>query len=366
MKKLYTVLASAVLSATLAAAPAQAEQRELRVYNWADYILPQTLKDFQANTGIKLIWDVFDTNEALEAKLLTGHSGYDLVVPSNSFLDTQIKAGVFQTLDKSKLPNWKNLDPALLKLLETNDPGNQHGVPYMYGTVLIGFNPAKVKAALGENAPVDSWDLLFKPENIAKLKQCGVAMLDSPQEILPIALHYLGLPPNSTQQADYDKAVKLMQQIRPSVTYFHSAKYMTDIANGDICVAIGYSGSFYQFANRAKEAGNGVVVDWRLPKEGAPIWFDTFAIPKSAKNVEEAHAFLNNLLDPKVIAPISDFLGYPNPNVPSMPLVSKAISGNTDLTPTAEAQKTLFIVEPLPQKAERMRTRAWTQIKTGG
>lgn len=366
MKKLYTLLGAALIGAvSLAAGNAQAQQRELRVYNWADYILPQTLKDFQDSSKIKLTWDVFDTNEALEAKLLTGNSGYDLVVPSNSFLDTQIKAGVFQELDKSKLPNWKNLDPALLKLLETNDPGNKHGVPYMYGTVLIGFNPAKVKAALGENAPVDSWDLLFKPENIAKLKQCGVAMLDSPQEILPIALHYLGLPPNSTQQADYDKATQLMLSIRPYITYFHSAKYMTDIANGDICVAIGYSGSFYQFANRAKEAGNGVVVQWRLPKEGAPIWFDTFAIPKSAKNVAEAHEFLNNLLDPKVIAPISDFLGYPNPNVPSMQLVSKAISENTDLTPTAEAQKTLYIVEPLPQKAERIRTRAWTQIKSG-
>lgn len=366
MKKLYTLLGATLIGvASLAAGNAQAQQRELRVYNWADYILPQTLKDFQDSSKIKLTWDVFDTNEALEAKLLTGNSGYDLVVPSNSFLDTQIKAGVFQELDKSKLPNWKNLDPALLKLLQTNDPGNKHGVPYMYGTVLIGFNPAKVKAALGENAPVDSWDLLFKPENIAKLKQCGVAMLDSPQEILPIALHYLGLPPNSTQQADYDKATKLMLSIRPYITYFHSAKYMTDIANGDICVAIGYSGSFYQFANRAKEAGNGVVVQWRLPKEGAPIWFDTFAIPKSAKNVAEAHEFLNNLLEPKVIAPISDFLGYPNPNVPSMQLVSKAISENTDLTPTAEAQKTLYIVEPLPQKAERIRTRAWTQIKSG-
>jgi len=366
MKKLYTLLGAALIgAATLATSTAQGQQRELRVYNWADYILPQTLKDFQDSSKIKLTWDVFDTNEALEAKLLTGNSGYDLVVPSNSFLDTQIKAGVFQELDKSKLPNWKNLDPALLKLLETNDPGNKHGVPYMYGTVLIGFNPAKVKAALGENAPVDSWDLLFKPENIAKLKQCGVAMLDSPQEILPIALHYLGLPPNSTRQADYDKATQLMLSIRPYITYFHSAKYMTDIANGDICVAIGYSGSFYQFANRAKEAGNGVVVQWRLPKEGAPIWFDTFAIPKSAKNVAEAHEFLNNLLEPKVIAPISDFLGYPNPNVPSMQLVSKAISENTDLTPTAEAQKTLYIVEPLPQKAERIRTRAWTQIKSG-
>ncbi|SHM14408.1 polyamine ABC transporter substrate-binding protein [Phytopseudomonas punonensis] len=365
MKNLHRLFGATVCGAALLAGSAMAEARELRVYNWADYILPQTLKDFEQKSGVKLTWDTFETNEALEAKLLTGNSGYDLVVPSNMFLDTQIKAGVFQKLDKSKLPNWKHLDPALLKLLETNDPGNQYGVPYMYGTVLIGYNPDKVKAALGDDAPVNSWDLVFKPENMEKLKQCGVTMLDAPNEILPIALHYLGLPPNSTNPDDYEKATELLMKVRPYVTYFHSAKYMTDIANGDICVAIGYSGSFYQFANRAKEAGNGVKVEWRLPKEGAPIWFDTFAIPKSAKNVEEAHEFLNNLLDPKVIAPISDFLGYPNPNKDSMPLVNKAISENADLTPTPEAQKTLYSVEPLPQKIERIRTRAWTKIKSG-
>lgn len=253
---------------------------------------------------------------------------------------------------------------ALLKLLDKNDPGNQYGVPYMYGTVLIGFNPAKVKAALGDNAPVDSWDLVFKPEYMEKLKSCGVAMLDSPSEILPIALHYLGLDPNSQNPDDYEKAKALMMKVRPYVTYFNSAKYMTDIANGDICVAIGYSGSFYQFGNRAKEAGNGVVVDWRLPKQGAPIWFDTFAIPKSAKNVEEAHAFLNTLLDPKVIAPISDFLGYPNANKDSLPLINKEITGNPNLTPTSEALKTLYVVQPLPQKMERVRTRVWTSIKS--
>ncbi|MFW9078742.1 polyamine ABC transporter substrate-binding protein [Pseudomonas sp. P2757] len=365
MVTMKRILGATVCGLTLLASTVQAEQRELRVYNWADYILPAVPKDFAAKSDIKVTWDTFDTNESLEAKLLTGNSGYDLVVPSNQFLDTQIKAGVFQKLDKSKLPNWSHQDPALLKLLDTNDPGNQYGVPYMYGTVLIGFNPAKVKAVLGENAPVDSWDLVFKPENMEKLKSCGVAMLDSPSEILPLALHYLGLDPNSQNPADYEKAKALMLKVRPYVTYFNSAKYMTDIANGDICVAIGYSGSFYQFANRAKEAGNGVVVDWRLPKEGAPIWFDTFAIPKSAKNVTEAHEFLNNLLDPKVIASISDFLGYPNANKDSMGLINKEITGNPNLTPTSEALKTLYVVQPLPQKMERVRTRVWTSIKSG-
>ncbi|MFH0020655.1 polyamine ABC transporter substrate-binding protein [Pseudomonas fluorescens] len=364
MVTMKRILGATVCGLTLLASAVQAEQRELRVYNWADYILPAVPKDFAAQTGIKVTWDTFDTNESLEAKLLTGNSGYDLVVPSNQFLETQIKAGVFQKLDKSKLPNWSHQDPELLKLLGKNDPGNQYGVPYMVGTVLIGFNPAKVKAALGDNAPVDSWDLVFKPENMEKLKSCGVAMLDSPTEILPLALHYLGLDPNSQNPADYEKAKALMLKVRPYVTYFNSAKYMTDIANGDICVAIGYSGSFYQFGNRAKEAGNGVVVDWRLPKEGAPIWFDTFAIPKSAKNVTEAHEFLNHLLDPKVIAPISDFLGYPNANKDSLALINKEITDNPNLTPTPEALKKLYVVQPLPQKLERVRTRVWTSIKS--
>ncbi|MFG0381797.1 polyamine ABC transporter substrate-binding protein [Pseudomonas sp. zbq_18] len=361
MKKAIPLL----LGATLCAGALQASAAELHVYNWADYMLPEVPKAFAEKTGIKLTWDTYESNEALEAKLLAGNSGYDLVVPTNTFLENQLKAGVYQKLDKSKLPNWQHLDANLLQLMSANDPGNEHAVPYMYGTVLIGYNPDKVKAALGDDAPVNSWDLVFKPENMEKLKSCGVAMLDSPAEILPIALDYLGLDPNSTNSADYDKATELLLKIRPYMAYFHSAKYMTDIANGDICVAVGYSGSFFQFANRAKEAGNGVVVQWKLPKEGAPLWYDSFAIPADAKNVDEAHAFLNNLLDPKVVAPISDFLGYPNPNKDGMALVSAAIRDDADLSPSAEAQKNLYVLKPLPQKIERVRTRAWSKIKTG-
>ncbi|WP_264310978.1 polyamine ABC transporter substrate-binding protein [Pseudomonas putida] len=366
MTRLKRLLAP-LIAATLCtgALQAQAAQGTLRVYNWFDYITPQTLVDFQKDSGVKLIYDIFDTNEALEAKLLTGNSGYDVVVPSNVFLAKQIEAGVFQPLDRSKLPNWQHLDPALMKLIEANDPGNKFAVPYMYGTVLIGFNPAKVKAALGENAPVDSWDLIFKEENIAKLKQCGVALLDSPSEILPLALQYLGLPPNSEKPADYKKAEDLLLKIRPHVTYFHSSKYMADIANGDICVAVGYSGSFSQAANRARDANNGVVVDMRLPKEGAPIWFDMLAIPKNAANPEDAHTFINYLLRPEVIAPISDFVGYPNPNKDATDKVSPAIRNNPNLYPTAEAMAKLYTLKPLPRDAERVRTRAWTRIKSG-
>jgi putrescine transport system substrate-binding protein len=345
---------------------AHAEDRALRVYNWFDYITPKALEDFKAqNTQTKLVYDVYDTNETLEAKLLTGNSGYDVVNPGDMFFAKEISAGVFQPLDRSKLPNWKNLDPNLMKLVEDNDPGNKYGVPYMYGTVLIGFNPAKVKAVLGDNAPVDSWDLIFKEENISKLKQCGVALLDSPSEILPVALQHLGLDPNSTNAADYAKAEALMMKIRPYITYFHSSKYMADIANGDICVAVGYSGSFFQANNRAKDAKNGVVVDMRLPKEGAPVWFDMLSIPKSAKNPEDAYAFINYLLQPKVIAPISDFVGYPNPNKDATELVDPAIRNNPNLYPTEATMKTLYSVKPLPREAERARTRAWTRIKSG-
>ncbi len=361
-----TRLKSLVLCAAVLGSTVQAEEKTLRVYNWVDYITPKALEDFKAqHPSIKLVYDIFDTNEALEAKLLTGNSGYDVVVPSNVFLAKQIEAGVFQPLDRSQLPNWNHLDPTLMKLIEVNDPGNKFAVPYMYGTILIGFNPDKIKAALGANAPVDSWDLIFKEENLSKLKQCGVALLDSPSEILPLALKQLGLDPNSNNPEDYRQAEALLLKIRPYVTYFHSSKYMADIANGDICVAVGYSGSFSQAANRAKEANNGVTVDMRLPKEGAPIWFDMLAIPKGAKNPQDAYTFINYLLQPQVIAPISDFVGYPNPNKDATEQVDPAIRNNPNLYPTDAAMTTLYTLKPLAREAERARTRAWTKIKSG-
>ena len=356
-----------LLAVTLAgtvAGMAQAEDKVLHVYNWSDYIAPDTVEKFTKETGIKVVYDVFDSNETLEAKLLAGKSGYDIVVPSNNFLAKQIKAGVFQKLDKSKLPNWKHLDANLMKSLETADPGNQYAFPYLWGTTGIGYNPDKVKAALGVDT-IDSWETVFKPENMAKLKECGVSMLDAPQEIMAAALHYQGLNPNPTNPADVAKAEEVLMKVRPYITYFHSSKYISDLANGNICVAIGYSGDIYQAKARAEEANNGVTVDMRLPKEGAPIWFDMMAIPKDAKNIDEAHAFINFLLQPQVIAPISDFVGYPNPNKDATALVAESIRSNPNLYPTAEAMQKLYTLEPLPRAAERARTRAWSKIKTG-
>lgn len=365
MVTIKRILGATVCGLTLLASAVQAEQRELRVYNWADYILPAVPKDFAEQSKIKVTWDTFDTNESLEAKLLTGNSGYDLVVPSNQFLETQIKAGVFQKLDKSKLPNWQHQDPALLKLLDANDPGNQYGVPYMYGTVLIGFNPAKVKAALGDNAPVDSWDLVFKPENMEKLKACGVAMLDSPSEMLPVALHYLGLPPNSTDPEDYKKAEALLLRLRPHIAYFNSSKFISDLSNGNICVAVGWSGAMLEAKTNAEQANNGVKIAYSLPKEGAPVWFDTLVLLKDAPNRAQGLAFIDYLLRPEVIAPVSDHLSYPNGNRAATTLVAAATRDNPAVYPSPAAMATLYTLEPLPKAAERVRTRVWSKVKNG-
>ncbi|PHX51406.1 ABC transporter substrate-binding protein, partial [Pseudomonas syringae pv. syringae] len=281
----------------------------VHIYNWSDYIGKTTLTDFEATTGIKPMYDVFDSNETLEAKLLAGRTGYDVVVPSNHFLGKQIKAGAFQKLDKSLLPNYKNLDPALLKRLEKNDPGNQYAVPYLWGTNGIGYNVEKVKAVLGVDK-IDSWAVLFEPENIKKLSSCGVAFLDSADEMLPAVLNYLGLDPNSTKEADYKEAEAKLMAIRPYVTYFHSSKYITDLANGDICVAAGFSGDVFQAKARAEEAGKGVKLAYSIPKEGGNLWFDMLAIPADSKNIKQASAFINYMLDPRVIAKVSDEVGY--------------------------------------------------------
>ncbi|MHA6494797.1 polyamine ABC transporter substrate-binding protein [Pseudomonas borbori] len=343
---------------------AQAEDKVLHVYNWSDYIAEDTLANFEKETGIKVVYDVFDSNETLEAKLLSGGSGYDVVVPSNQFLAKQIKAGVFQKLDMSKLPNWKNLNPDLMKALETADPGNLYAFPYLWGTTGIGYNPEKVKAALGVDT-IDSWDVIFKPENMEKLKSCGVSMLDAPDEVYAAALHYQGLNPNPTSVEDVKKAEELLMKVRPYVTYFHSSKYISDLANGNICVALGWSGDIFQAQARAEEAKNNVPVAYTIPKEGAASFFDMMAIPADAKNVEEAHIFLNYILKPEVIAPISDYVAYPNGNSAATPLVAEEIRNNPGIYPTEAASKKLYTFSELKPAVQRAVTRSWTKVKSG-
>ncbi|NWA01822.1 polyamine ABC transporter substrate-binding protein [Pseudomonas gingeri] len=348
----------------LVASLAQAGET-VKIYNWSDYIAPDTTKNFQTETGIGFSYDVYDSNETLDGKLMTGKSGYDVVFPSNHFMARQIQGGALKKLDKSQLPNWKNLNPALLKALQVNDPGNEHGFPYLWGSTGIGYNIDKVKAVLGDNAPVDSWDLIFKPENMKKLQKCGVAILDNGPELLPAALNYLGLPHHSKNPADYKKAEDLLMKVRPYVAYFHSSKYTSDLANGDICVAVGFSGDILQAASRATEAKNGVNIGYSIPKEGAAIWFDMVAMPADAPDEKAGYAFMNYLLRPEVMAGISNYVKYANGNSAADGLVDPVLKADTKVYPSPEMMGKLFALEAMPLNIDRIRTRLWNKIKTG-
>ena len=363
LKKTGKTLLALSLMGVMAGA-AQADDKVLHVYNWSDYIAPDTIANFEKESGIKVVYDVFDSNETLEAKLLAGKSGYDVVVPSNNFLAKQIKAGVYQELDKSKLSNYGNLNKSLLKAVSVSDPDNKHAFPYMWGSIGIGYNPEKVKAALGVDK-IDSWDVLMKPENIAKLKSCGVSFLDSPTEMLPVALHYLGLPTDTQKKEDLKKAEELFLKLRPSIGYFHSSKYISDLANGNICVAVGYSGDIQQAKSRAAEAGGKVKVAYDIPKEGAGSFYDMVAIPKDAENVEAAYKFMNYLLEPKVMAAITDSVRFPNGNEKATALVDKDITSDPGIYPPADVQAKLYAIADLPAATQREMTRSWTKIKSG-
>ncbi|WP_095108754.1 polyamine ABC transporter substrate-binding protein [Pseudomonas sp. Irchel 3E20] len=349
-------------AALMAAASVQAAPT-VHIYNWSDYIGETTLADFEKTTGIKPVYDVFDSNETLEGKLLAGRTGYDVVVPSNHFLGKQIKAGAFQKLDKAQLPNYSNLDPALLKRLQKNDPGNQYAVPYLWGTNGIGYNVEKLKA-LGIDK-IDSWAMLFEPENIKKLSSCGVAFLDSADEMLPAVLNYMGLDPNSQNPQDYKKAEAKMMAVRPYVTYFNSSKYISDLANGDICVAAGFSGDVFQARARAAENKKDFEIAYVIPKEGANLWFDVLAIPADSSNSKQAHAFINYLLTPKVIAQVSDYVGYANPNPAADKLMDQSIRTDETVYPPQDIVDRLFVNSELPPKIQRVMTRSWTKVKSG-
>ncbi len=342
-----------------------AAENVVHVYNWSDYIAKDTIANFEKETGIKVVYDVFDSNEVLEAKLLSGRSGYDIVAPTSEFLARQIKAGVFLPLDKASLPNWQHLNTDMLNRLQEHDPKNTYAMPYMWGTTGIGYNPDKVKKALGTDAPVNSWALVMEPENMKKLAKCGVAFLDSPTEMYPAALSYLGMDPNSQRTSDYSKAEDVLLKVRPYVRYFHSSRYISDLANGEICVAVGWSGDVFQAADRADEAGNGVNVRYSIPKEGTGVWFDMLAIPKDAANAENAHRFLDYLMKPKVIAAISDYVAYANPNDAATPLLDPAIRNNPGIYPDADTMANLYTFREVSPALNRTITRSWNRIKSG-
>jgi putrescine transport system substrate-binding protein len=349
---------------TLFTLGAHAQDRVVNVYNWSDYIDSSIIEDFTKETGIKVTYDTFDSNELLETKLLAGGSGYDVVVPTANFLARQIQASVFQKLDKSKLPNISNMWDIVSERTAKYDPGNEYSINYMWGTVGLGYNVKKVQEALGTDK-IDSWDVFFNPEKLAKLKDCGVYVLDSPSDILPNAFKYLGIDPETTSLDDFSKAEELMLKIRPYIRKFHSSEYINALANGDICLAVGWSGDVFQARDRATEANQGVEIAYSVPKEGAEMWFDQMAIPADAPHVAEAHEFLNYMMKPEVIAKSSNYVFYANGNKASQEFINKEILEDPSIYPDEATLAKLFTIAPYDSKTQRVVTRTWTRIVTG-
>ncbi len=350
-----------------AATPARLDTDEelvLNVYNWSDYIDPTVIEDFQKETGIQVKYDVFDSNEVLETKLLAGSTGYDIVVPSASFLERQIKAGVFQKLDRSKLPNLKNMDIEITQRVALHDPGNEHSVNYLWGTSGVGYNEDKIKAAMPD-APVNSFAMFYDPKVVAKFKDCGVAVLDAPSEVVGTVLIYLGRDANSEKPEDLAAAEKVLTSVRPYIKYVNSSKYIEDLANGELCLALGWSGDVLQARDRAVEAGNGVKIAYLIPKEGAVMFFDMLAIPADAKHVKNAYLFIDYLLRADVAAKNSNFVNFANSNAASFSLINEDIRNDRGLYPSDEVK--VKLVPDLAESAQftRLLTRSWTRFKTG-
>jgi putrescine transport system substrate-binding protein len=354
-----------IAAAMIVAGPVAAQDKVVNVYNWSDYIDESILADFQKETGITVNYDVFDSNEILETKLLAGSTGYDVVVPTASFLARQIQAGVFKKLDKAALPNIKNMWPVIEKRTAIYDPDNTYSINYMWGTTGIGYNVDKVKERLGDDAPVNSWDLVFDPANAEKLKDCGITMLDAPEEIIPAALNYLGLDPNARSADDFAKASELLKKVRPYVQKFHSSEYINGLANGDICVAIGWSGDVFQARDRAEEANNGVTIAYSIPKQGALMWFDQMAIPHDAPHAENAATFINYMMRPEVIAKATDYIYYANGNEASQKDIDPEILNDPQIYPPKDVLERLYTVKVYNPRDQRLLTRTWTSVKSG-
>ncbi|WP_298841084.1 polyamine ABC transporter substrate-binding protein [uncultured Roseobacter sp.] len=359
MKKL--MMSSAAVAIVASASVAD----EVRVYNWSDYIDEALLEKFEAETGIDLIYDVFDSNEVLETKMLAGGSGYDVVVPSGTFLQRQIAAGAFQKLDASKLPNLENMWDTVEQRTAQYDPDNAYSINYMWGTTGLGVNMGKVTELLGEDAPVGSLSLIFEPSNMEKLAECGVHFLDAPAEMIPAALKYIGEDPDSHDPEVIAQAEEVLAGVRPYIQKFHSSEYINALANGDICVAFGWSGDILQARDRAAEAENGVEIAYNAPSEGALMWFDQMAIPADAPNPEAAHTFLNFIMDAQNMADASNYVYYANGNLASQPMLAEDVIGDPAIYPDEATLENLYTTTPYPAKVQRVVTRLWTKIKSG-
>ncbi len=341
-------------------------KEKLHIYNWSDYIAEDTISNFQKATGIQVTYDVYDSNEVLEAKLLAGRSGYDLAFPTaRPFADRLIKAKLYLPLDKDKLLNYGNLDPIINKSLTDIDPGNQYAVPYMWGTTGIAYNKDKVEAILGKDMPKDTWALLFDPTIVSKLASCGVALQDDALEVFAAAQAYLGNDTHDYSKASIQKAADAVTAVRPHIRYFHNSQTINDIANGDICVAHGYSGDMLQAKTRAEEAKNGVHIEYVIPREGAVLWTDVVVIPADAGNADAAHKFINYLLQPEVIAPISNHVAYANANKKATPLVDAEVRNNPGIYPAETTLERLLSLKTPSDREARDITRLWMRTKTG-
>ena len=337
----------------------------LHIYNWSDYIAEDTIAKFEAETGIDVVYDVYDSNDVLEAKLLTGNSGYDLVVPTSDFLRRQVAAGIYMPLDRAQIPNFANLNEGQMAKAAAFDEGNAHSVIYLWGTNGIGYNVEKVRERLGEDAPTDSWDLIFDPEIAAKLADCGISILDSATEVIPPVLNYLGYDPGTSDPAELQAAADALLAIRPYVRYFHSSQYISDLANGEICVSFGWSGDVFIAGDRAAEAGQGIEIAYSIPKEGTLQWFDMLAIPADAPNPEAAHQFIDFVLRPENIADVTNYVFYPNAVDASLEFVDPEIAGDPQVYPPQETLDNLFPSQMRDARTERALTRLWTTVRTG-
>jgi putrescine transport system substrate-binding protein len=342
------------------------DSKQVNFLNWAEYIDPSTIDAFQKQTGIRINQSFFDGSDMLKAKLMAGGSGYDLTVPALSDMIQEIPAGVFQPLDKSKLPNYKYRDPEIYEFASKVDPDNTYGIVYMYGTTGISYNPALIKQVLGKDAPLDQWKIIFDPNYLAKLKGCGVAFLDEPVQVFGLTLHYLGLNPNSTNPADYYKAAAYLMTIRQYLIYFDNNRYITDLAAGNICIAMGYSGDTMRAKANAEEMHAKIDVEYSLPKGGAPIWFDMLAIPKNAPHVAATLAFINYLMDPKVAAKNSNFLFQPSALIDMKQYYDPLLLTTPGMLPDNQQAATgLFNVHIPPPALNDLETKLWMQVKYG-
>lgn len=365
MRRVAVILVALGLAVLTTGSTATAQQRVLNVYNWSDYIDPMVLADFTKKSGIKVRYDTFDTNDVLEAKLLAGRSGYDVVAPTGYLLARLIKAKIVQPLDKSKLPNLVHLWPEIAAQLAKYDPGNRHAVNYMWGTTGIGYNVGKAREILGSDARIDSWSMVFRPESLARFRDCGIHMLDSAEDMLPAALRYLGLNPNTTSESALQEAALALVAVRPLVRKFHASEYLNALATGEICLAVGFSGDVKQAQKRAAEGKKGIQIAYTVPSEGAQLWFDNLAIPRDSKNVVEAHEFINFLQEPEVAARNSNFISYANGNLSSQKFLHKDILADRSIYPDVEMMGRLYTVQAHDPKTVRLLNRLWTRIKTG-